>query len=77
MSDGNLLCSKPCQEVELKKCSMDSVVVYKDRAEVKRNVTINIPAGESEVIIKGLSESIDGDSIRCVINIICVEYNYI
>ena len=73
MSDGNLLCSKPCQEVELKKCSMDSVVVYKDRAEVKRNVTINIPAGASEVIIKGLSESIDGDSIRCVI--IYVEYS--
>ena len=64
MSAGNLLFSKPCQEVELKKCSMNSVVVYKDRAEVKRIVTINIPAGESEVIIKGLSESIDGDSIR-------------
>ena len=51
MSGGNLLCSKPCHWLSrVKKCSMDSVVVYKDRAEVKRNVTINIPAGESEVM---------------------------
>ena len=56
--------SKPSQELEVKACSIHNVVVYRDRAEVRRTVNISLPAGESEVTIKGLSESVDGDSIR-------------
>lgn len=56
--------SKPSQELEVKTCSIHNVVVYRDRAEVRRTVNVSLPAGESEVIIKGLSESVDGDSIR-------------
>ena len=55
---------KPQKEVDIKKCSIDSVVVYSDRAEVKRTVPVTLPAGESEVVFKYLSESVDGDSIR-------------
>ena len=56
---------KPQKEVDIKKCSIDSVVVYSDRAEVKRTAPVTLPAGESEVVFKHLSESVDGDSIRC------------
>lgn len=56
--------SKPSQELEVKACSIHNVVVYRDRAEVRRTVNVSLPAGESEVTIKGLSESVDGDSIR-------------
>ena len=46
--------------------SIDSVVVYSDRAEVKREVPVKLEAGENEVIISDLPECIIGDSIRCV-----------
>ena len=46
---------------------MNSVVVYRDRAEVKRLASVNLSGGESEVIFNGLSEAVDGDSIRWVI----------
>ena len=63
----SLLPSKPCQSLNIKDCSMNSVVVYRDRAEVKRLASVKLSGGESEVIFNGLSEAVDGDSIRWVI----------
>lgn len=50
--------------MDIKSCSLHSVVVYKDRAEIKRNVPISLKAGESEIKLTGLAKSVDSDSIR-------------
>ena len=53
-------------EVKVNECAIHSVVVYQDRAEVRRVVPANLVAGENEVIINGLAECVDKNSIRCV-----------
>ena len=58
------LSAKPSQFLNIKDCSMNSVVVYRDRAEVKRDASISIGEGETEIIVTGLSEAVDGDSVR-------------
>lgn len=40
------------------------VVVFQDRAEVKRAIKTKLKAGESEIIITGLSNHVEEDSIR-------------
>lgn len=50
----------------VQECTTNSIVVYKDRAEVKREVSIAVTQGENEVTFTGLSEAVDGDSIRYV-----------
>ena len=66
------------QNIDVSMCSFHGVVVYQDRAEIKREICVNVKGGESEIIITGLSESIDGDSIRLVAIISCINlYIYI
>ena len=45
-------------------CAIESVVVYQDRAEVKRAVPVHLAPGENEVIIYDLAECVDRNSIR-------------
>ncbi len=45
-------------------CAIESVVVYRDRAEVKRAVPLTLAPGESEVIVHGLAQCVDKNSIR-------------
>ena len=45
-------------------CTVESVVVYKDRAEVKRAVPVHLYPGENEVIVYDLAECVDKSSIR-------------
>ncbi len=52
--------------ISIKDCSVRGVVIYRDRAEVKRVVPVYIRGGESDVVITELSEAVDGDSIRLV-----------
>ena len=47
-------------------CAIESVVVYQDRAEVKRAVPVHLAPGENEVIVYDLAECVDKNSIRCV-----------
>ena len=49
---------------EVRECTIESVVVYKDRAEVKRAVPLTLAAGENEVVVCGLAECVDKESIR-------------
>lgn len=51
-------------EFAVKDCSIHSVVVYKDRAEVKRVIRAELLAGVNEVIVSGLAETINRNSIR-------------
>ena len=51
-------------DVGVKDCTIRSVVVFKDRAEVKRVVLASLVAGENEIIIGGLAECVDKNSIR-------------
>ena len=51
-------------DVGVKDCAIRSVVVFKDRAEVKRVVSASLVAGENEIIIGGLAECVDKNSIR-------------
>ena len=45
-------------------CAIEAVVVYQDRAEVKRAVPIHLCPGENEVIVYDLAECVDKNSIR-------------
>ena len=45
-------------------CAIQSVVVYRDRAEVKRIVPASLATGENEVIVTGLAECVDKNSVR-------------
>ena len=51
-------------EVAVKECAIHSVVVYTDRAEVRRVVPAKLSAGENEVIVTGIAECVDKNSIR-------------
>ena len=45
-------------------CDIESVVVYQDRAEVKRAVPVHLYPGENEVIVFDLADCVDKNSIR-------------
>ena len=45
-------------------CAIESVVIYHDRAEVKRAVPVHLTPGENEVIVYDLAECVDKNSIR-------------
>lgn len=46
-------------------CAIESVVVYKDRAEVKRAVPVHLYSGENELrILFDVAECVDKNSIR-------------
>ncbi len=51
-------------ETTVRNCAIESVVVYSDRAEVKRRVPINLEQGKNEVLICGFSTWTDRNSIR-------------
>ena len=51
-------------ETAVGECAIESVVVYQDRAEVKRAVSIRLYAGENEVIVFDLAECVDKNSIK-------------
>lgn len=51
-------------EVNVRDCPVESVVVYGDRAEVKRAVTVSLSPGENGVVVYGLAECVHKDSIR-------------
>lgn len=51
-------------EFAVRDCSIHSVVVYKDRAEVKRIIYAELLEGINEVVISGLAETINRNSIR-------------
>ena len=51
-------------EVNVRECAIRSVVVFKDRAEVRRAVAVELAAGENEVVVGGLAECVDKNSIR-------------
>ena len=51
-------------EVVVGACVIHSVVVYSDRAEVRRTVPASLAAGENEVLLTGLAECVDKNSIR-------------
>lgn len=51
-------------ELSVKECPIHSVVVYSDRAEVRRTISVEVCSGESTITVKELSEFVDGDSIR-------------
>ena len=53
-------------ETAVRDCAVESVVVYADRAEVKRRVPVSLAAGKNEVVVFGLSTCIDKNSIRSV-----------
>jgi len=53
-------------ETSVRDCAVESVVVYADRAEVKRKVPVNLEAGKNEVVVHGLSTCIDKNSIRYI-----------
>jgi len=53
-------------ETAVRDCAIESVVVYADRAEVKRRVPVSLTTGKSEVVVHGLSTFIDKNSIRYV-----------
>lgn len=56
-------------ETSVRDCAIESVVVFADRAEVKRAVPVTLAAGENEVVIHGLSSCVDKNSIRFALDV--------
>jgi hypothetical protein len=54
----------PTTEVSVAKCEIYSVVVYRDRAEVRRVVHAHLSSGENKVVVNGLAEVVEANSIR-------------
>ena len=52
------------QKFSMKDLSCDKVVVYQDRAEVKRLIKTKLIKGENELVINNVSTNIDQDSVR-------------
>ena len=55
-------------EVGVRECSIHSVVVYQDRAEVKRVVPARLAPGDNQVVVTGLASCINKDSVRSAVN---------
>lgn len=62
----------------LKDLQCEQVVIFQDRAEVKRVLKTSIQKGEHEIVLTNVSSSIDQDSVRvegrgnaCVLDVIC------
>lgn len=51
---------------QAKEAEIHSVTVYRDRAEVKRSVLVRAEEGENEVVVSGLPECTDKNSIRLI-----------
>lgn len=43
---------------------IDKVVVYLTNAQIERSSTVNLPAGTSEIVVSGLSQYLDPNSLR-------------
>lgn len=52
------------QSFSMKDLKCEKVVVFKDRAEVKRTVETRLHQGENEIVLTGVTNSIDRDSVR-------------
>jgi hypothetical protein len=68
------------QVFSMRQLKCESVVVFTDRAEVKRLLHTKLKKGENEIVIGDISESIDQDSVRVegighamVLDVICEE----
>jgi hypothetical protein len=55
---------KQQQKYSIKDLPCSKVIVYKDRAEVQREVRTNLKRGETQIVIDSLSQCMDIDSIR-------------
>ncbi len=51
-------------ETKVRDSPIDSVVVYQDRAEVKRRLSVYLATGENELIISDLTHCVDQNSVR-------------
>lgn len=54
------------QEFQLKTLPCDKVVVFTDRAEVKRSLKVQLDQGENELVLLNVSNFIDQDSVRSI-----------
>ncbi len=51
-------------ETKVRDSPIDSVVVYQDRAEVRRMLRVELATGENELIISDLTHCIEQNSVR-------------
>ncbi len=54
------------QSFQIKLLQCENVVVFTDRAEVKRMLKVKLEKGENELVISNVSNLIDQDSVRYV-----------
>jgi hypothetical protein len=68
--DGETVAASASLTLALRAFPVTEAVVFADRAEVRRTVTLPpVPAGTSEVLLQGLSPAVDTDSIRYVVHV--------
>ncbi len=54
------------QEFSMKSLTCEKVVVYTDRAEVKRTLKLKLNEGENEIVFSNVANFIDQESVRYV-----------
>lgn len=52
------------QSFDVKDLPLQTVVVYTDRAEVKRQIKCTVRAGANEIVVSDIAGNADPDSIR-------------
>lgn len=62
----SLLCALPllAADIQVSSAPITAVTVFADRAQVNRQLTLDLPAGEQRLIIDGLPASLWGDSLQ-------------
>ena len=56
----------PEQSFNVKDLPVETVVVYPDRAEVKRKVKCSVQPGSNEIVVSDIATKADPDSIRYI-----------
>lgn len=49
---------------DVKDCDCEEVIVFQDSAEVCRSLKAAVKKGENEIVLGGVSDRIDQDSVR-------------
>jgi len=65
----------PVGEFNSSDLEVGGVVVYRDRAEVKRLIRVNVKKGENDVVVNQLPSVVDPKSLRLVVTVAHVDYS--
>jgi len=70
LEENKTISKAPAGEFDSSDLEVGGVVVYRDRAEVKRLIRVSVKKGENDVVVNQLPSVIDPKSLRLVSTIV-------